>query len=156
MKKTLIAILMLVGLSCLLNAASLYAQENNGDEDKFSFGKIVSVAEDQITVKEYDFAKDADVETTYAISAETELGNINAVKDLVVGDDVVLDYSEKDGQRVVTTLVKEEKAAEAPMAEGDMGQDAAPATEAAVAEPAADAMATEAPVAEAPAQPEGM
>ena len=143
MRKTLMAVLMLVGFSCLLSATPLRAQENAAtDEDKFSFGKIVSVGEGQITVKEYDFAKDADVETVYTLTSETELGNINAVKDLVVGDDVVLDYAEKDGKRMVTTLVKEEKGAETPAAEGT----AAPVVEVKPAEAAPAAPA--APVAE--------
>ena len=151
MKKLLIAVLMLVGLSCLLSLTPVRAQENATDEDKFSFGKIVSVGEGQITVKEYDFAKDADVETVYNLTSETELGNINAVKDLVVGDDVVLDYAEKDGKRMVTTLVKEEKGAEAPVADAQAAVPAAavPAAVVPAAEvkPAAEA-APAAPVAE--------
>ncbi|MBF0122762.1 MAG: hypothetical protein HQL21_05070 [Candidatus Omnitrophica bacterium] len=144
MKKTLMAVLMMVGFSCLLSLTPVRAQENTADEDKFSFGKIVSVGEGQITVKEYDFAKDADVETIYFLTAETELGNVNAVKDLAVGDDIVLDYAEKDGKRTVTTLVKEEKGAETPVAEGEAGQ-AAPVAEAVPVEPVVEAQ----PVSEA-------
>ncbi len=120
MRKTLLAVLMVLGLSCILHLAPAVAQENN-EEDKFSFGKVVSVAADSVTVKEYDFAKDADVETTYTLTPETELGNINAVADLKAGDDIVIDYVEKDGARKVTTLVKEEKGAEAP-ANGETAQ----------------------------------
>ncbi len=90
------------------------------EEDKFSFGKVVSVVDKLVTIKEYDFTKDADVETAYAVSAETELGNINAIADLKVGDDIVIDYVERGGKRVITTLVKEEKGTEAlPGGEGD-------------------------------------
>ena len=59
MKKS--AVMMLVVLGLALTMTSVRAQENAGaDEDKFSFGKIVSVSAQQITVKEYDFAKDAE------------------------------------------------------------------------------------------------
>jgi len=102
-----------VGVMLAFNASKLMAQENV--DDKFSFGKIVTVSGEEIKVKEYDFAKDADVEMTYTVTAETELGNINAVTDLVANDDVVIDYAEKDGKRVVMTLVKEDKGAEAPL-----------------------------------------
>lgn len=88
------------------------------DEDKFSFGKVVSVAEGQVTVKEYDFVKDAGVETVYATTSETEFGNVAALKDLAAGDDIVIDYLEKDGKKLITTLVKEEKGMEAAPAEG--------------------------------------
>ncbi|MBF0569656.1 MAG: hypothetical protein HQL18_02640 [Candidatus Omnitrophica bacterium] len=125
MKKFLIAVLAVLGFSCLVSLTPVRAQENV--EDKFSFGKVVSVADQQITVKEYDFTKDADVETTYSLTPETELGNINAVKDLAVGDDIVLDYAEKDGKRIVTTLVKEEKGGETVPAAEDQAAAPAPA-----------------------------
>jgi cytoskeletal protein RodZ len=134
MRKTLLVAMAILGLSCLLNLTPARAQEN--DEDKFSFGKVVSVAADSVTVKEYDFAKDADVEMSYTLTPETELGNINAVADLKVGDDIVIDYVEKDGKRKVTTLVKEEKGAEAPV-NGEAVQAAAEGTAPAAAEPAA-------------------
>ncbi len=144
MKKSVVSILFVLCCACVLRISSVAAQENN--EDKFSFGKVVSVNAQQVTVKEYDFAKDADVEMVYNVTAETELGNVNAVTDLAANDDIVIDYVEKDGKRVVTTLVKEEKGAET----------AAPAVSAA---PAADApavtpaVAAPAPVADAPAAP---
>ncbi|MBF0618937.1 MAG: hypothetical protein HQL19_02090 [Candidatus Omnitrophica bacterium] len=133
MKKYLMGVVVVLALACSFKLA---VAQDNAEEDKFSFGKIVSVAADQITVKEYDFTKDADVETSYAVTAETELGNINAVKDLVAGDDIVIDYVEKDGKRVVTTLVKEEKGAETPGAPADAAP-AVAAPAAAVAVPAA-------------------
>jgi cytoskeletal protein RodZ len=148
MRKTLLVVLVILGLSCILNLTPARAQEN--DEDKFSFGKVVSVAADSVTVKEYDFAKDADVEMSYTLTPETELGNINAIADLKAGDDIVIDYVEKDGARKVTTLVKEEKGAEAP-ASGEAMQAAAEGTEPAPAEAVAAPVAPAAP--EAPAAP---
>ncbi|MBF0387045.1 MAG: hypothetical protein HQL20_04230 [Candidatus Omnitrophica bacterium] len=118
------------------------------EEDKFSFGKVISVVDGVVTVKEYDFTKDADVETVYTVTAETELGNVNAVADLKAGDDIVIDYLEKDGKRVVTTLVKEEKSTEVMNGEGDAAANAtAPAVNDAV--PAPEAVMNEA----APVQP---
>ena len=113
MKKLMMVVLVALGLAFAVHVPVSVAQENN--EDKFSFGKVASVTAQQITVKEYDFAKDADVEMTYDVTAETELGNVNAVTDLAVNDDIVIDYMEKDGKRVITTLVKEEKGAEVPV-----------------------------------------
>ena len=157
MKKFFMAVLFFLGL-VLTYTPVASAQE--AENDKFSFGKVISVAADSITVKEYDFAKDTDVEVAYSVTPETELGNVNAVADLKADDDVVIDYVEKDGKRVVTTLVKEEKGAEAPAAEAPAevlaaapAADAtAPAAEASAAAPATDAPAAAAPVAdEAPA-----
>ena len=148
MKKIIFATVLALGLAFAAKVPVCAAQEK--DEDKFSFGKVVSVSGQEIKVKEYDFAKDADVEMTYAVTTETELGNINAVTDLKASDDVVIDYTEKDGKRVVTTLVKEDKGAEtAP--EGTPAE-AAPAAAAAPAVEQAPAAAA-APVADAPAAP---
>ena len=145
MKKSTFALLFVLAVVFAVNIPVSFAQENN-NEDKFSFGKVVAVNAQEVTVKEYDFAKDADVEVAYTVTAETELGNVSAVKDLVANDDIVIDYVEKDGKRVVTTLVKEDKGAEAPVIATDV-----PATEAPAAiAPAATAPAATAPVATAP------
>lgn len=113
MKKMILAFLMVMGI--VLAGVRLSAAQEV-DNDKFSFGKVMSVAADQVTIKEYDFAKDADVEVAYTVTSATELGNVASVKDLVADDDVVIDYVEQDGKRVVTTLVREEKGAEVPAA----------------------------------------
>lgn len=134
MKKYFMAALFFIGL-VLVHLPTAVAQE--AENDKFSFGKVVSVTADQVTVREYDFAKDADVEVAYSVTPETELGNVNAVVDLKADDDVVIDYVEKDGKRVVTTLVKEEKGAEAPAPANPAAEVAPAAAEPAAAEPAA-------------------
>ncbi len=152
MKKSTAIMFFALCCACVMRISSVAAQENN--DDKFSFGKVVSVNAQQVTVKEYDFAKDADVEMVYTVTAETELGNVNAVTDLAANDDIVIDYVEKDGKRVVTTLVKEEKgtetaAAAAPAAAPVTPAPAdAPAAAVPAATPATDAPA---PAADAPA-----
>ena len=78
------------------------------DEDKFAFGTVVGAANGEITVQEHAVDQDIDVKSVYTVNAETEFGNIDSVEHLKPGDNVVLDYVEKDGKRTVTTLVKEE------------------------------------------------
>jgi hypothetical protein len=79
------------------------------DEERFGFGKIVGVTLDGLTVQEYDFAKDANVEVIYQLLPDTEIGNISTERPLQIGDDVVFDYRERDCQRILVTLVKEER-----------------------------------------------
>lgn len=78
------------------------------EDDRFAFGKVVSAVAGRVTVREYDFAKDSDVEMTYQITETTELGNIDSIEDLAEGDDVVIDYQLKPAGRRAVTLVKEE------------------------------------------------
>ncbi len=112
--RKLMAVMFLFLSFVLVNVNISRAQED--DNDKFSFGTVVAIAEGQVTIKEYDFANDADVNVVYAVTAETEFGNINALTDLAVNDDIVIDYVEKDGKRSISTLVKEEKGTEVPVA----------------------------------------
>jgi hypothetical protein len=146
MKKLMLVPLVALAMAFAVNIPVAAAQENN-NEDKFSFGKVLSVNAQEVMVKEYDFAKDADVEVPYSITAETELGNVNAVADLAVNDDIVIDYVEKDGKRIVTTLVKEDKGAEAPVAPAEAAPAAGTATAPAVAAPAPAPVAAEVPAA---------
>jgi hypothetical protein len=152
MKRAWVVVLMVAGVMTA-NFTASFAQE--AENDKFSFGKVVNVGSGEITVKEYDFAKDADVDTAYVVTAETEFGNVNALADLVPNDDVVIDYVEKDGKRMVTTLVREEKGAEmnmpAPGPEAENNIEAAPMEDVA-AVPAAVESPDSPALPEAPAQ----
>ena len=80
----------------------------SGEEDRFSFGKVVRVTPIGVTVLEYDFSSDCDKEIEYLVSHKTEYGNVAALGDLRVGDNIVLDYTETEGKRTILILVKEE------------------------------------------------
>ena len=83
------------------------ASESPAGEDQFTFGAVVKVVGNRLTVKEYDFARDADVEREYYTHAETEYGNVAKLEELAPNDQVVLDYTEAGGQRRIAILVKE-------------------------------------------------
>lgn len=83
--------------------------------ENFSFGKIVSASATEIIVKEYDFSSDAEIETTYIATPETEFGNIQKLSDLKPGDAVVLDYTITNGHRRMVTIVCEVDQPETPM-----------------------------------------
>lgn len=95
---------LLVGEPCPADGAVVEASD---DTDKFSFGKVVAVSLQSLTVREFDFAKDTDVEVSYQLLPDTEYGNLSEQRPLRIGDDVVLDYREEAGQRLVSTLVRE-------------------------------------------------
>ncbi len=116
MKKMFVA-LMLGLMFCCMMSLSVKAQE--ADNDMFSFGQVVAIAENQVTIKEYDFVQDSDVEVVYGVTSETEYGNVSSISDLAVSDNVVVDYMEKDGKKIITTLVKEEVGAN--FSEDNMG-----------------------------------
>jgi len=77
--------------------------------DRFSSGKIVRITKTSLTLLEYDFAADADKEFEYVVASETEYGKVEKLKDLQLGDEIVVDFIESEGKRVIMKLVKEEK-----------------------------------------------
>lgn len=77
------------------------------DDDKFSFGRVVAVYAHSFVVREYDFARDRDVDVFYWVTSVTDLVNLPSLAQLAAGDDVVIDYLELAGERIVTTLVRE-------------------------------------------------
>jgi hypothetical protein len=83
-------------------------------EDRFSFGKVVSVSRREVVIREYDFTQDREHDTHYIVPPQTELGNINSLSELKKADDVVMDYILTDGRRTITTLVREAPTPEPP------------------------------------------
>lgn len=84
--------------------------ENAGNNEscRYSFGKVVSVSDRQLAVCEYDFSKDCDAEVVYNVIPDTEFGNVQPLTDLKPDDDVVIDYVEKEGRRVIMIVVREQ------------------------------------------------
>ena len=76
-------------------------------DDFFCFGKVVEVSADTLTIREYDFTLDADVNQTYKVTPSTEYGNVTSLAGLRAGDDVVLDYQRTSTANWITVLVKE-------------------------------------------------
>lgn len=81
-------------------------------DDFFCFGKVVEFTTDTLTIKEYDFARDADVQVSYKVTPQTEYGNVASLEGLKVGDDVVLDYQKTATTNWITILVREETGVE--------------------------------------------
>lgn len=74
---------------------------------KFTFGTVVKVSSETITVKEYSFLQDANVEVEYHANSQTEFGNIAMLAELKSGDSVVLNFIESKGPPLLVAVVKE-------------------------------------------------
>jgi hypothetical protein len=79
--------------------------------DWFSFGKVVRARRHTLVLREYSFAKDADVNIVYHTTGQTEYANFKKLTDLRRGEDVVVNYVVSHKRRTIITIVKEEKAA---------------------------------------------
>ncbi len=78
-----------------------------GEELKYSFGTVVSVGNNQVTVLEYDDDMEKEVEVVYNVNAQTQFKNVNALDELAKDDSIELFYNEKDGNRVASQIIKE-------------------------------------------------
>jgi hypothetical protein len=74
---------------------------------EYSFGRVIAVTESQIIVKEYDYSSEEDVEVVYIITSETVLINVETYVELLIGDDVEIDYKDSNGQKIAMVIAKE-------------------------------------------------
>ena len=85
-------------LTCLLCGISL-AQEQE-EELKYSWGTVSSLSSKQIVITEYDYDADEEVDVTYILDPNVKLHNVNSLKDIVIGNDVWIDYVTRGSGKV--------------------------------------------------------
>lgn len=78
-------------------------------ETSFSYGVVKIAAVDQITVTEYDFDKEEDVEVVYAINAETKFVNFSSIAELKEADEVDIEYRLEGDKRIAVSVSKEQE-----------------------------------------------
>ncbi len=74
------------------------------EETEYSYGTIANVGDGALQVKEYDYDSGADVSVDYTVDAAAKYEGANSLKDVAVGDNVEMDYLEKDGKRVIVSM----------------------------------------------------
>lgn len=88
-----------VFLLCGFCAGTALSQE----EGKFTYGFVKAKTADSITLEETDFdeATGAEnvVETVYYVTPETEYENAGSIADINDGEEIDIEYAEKDGKR---------------------------------------------------------
>jgi len=65
------------------------------------------ITSNQIIIAEYDDETDKELEVTYTIDPEVELKNVNALKDISVGDSVDIEYVVRNGKKVAKVIAVE-------------------------------------------------
>ena len=102
--------------------ANNLAAQQEAEEMKYSFGTVVKVSESEVTVLEYDYSKDQEVEVAYTVNADTQLDNLGSLQELAKDDNIEVYFKEVDGKKVASMLIKESMVEEG--AEGeDPGMD---------------------------------
>ena len=78
-----------------------------GKDEDFAFGTVVSVGDNSLTILEYNFDTEQEVQMTYEANAETKYENVAALKELMANDEVEVNYKEQDGKKVATFISKD-------------------------------------------------
>jgi len=74
------------------------------EETDYSFGTVKLVSPTEITVSEYDYETDNDIDVLYALDSKLELKNVDSADKIAAGDSVDITFVIRDGKKVVTLL----------------------------------------------------
>ena len=85
-------------------AAAPQAGQPAGEEPEYAFGTVKNVSGDQLAINEFDYDTGEEKEVTYAVDSKTQFDNVASLKEVAVGDEVDVDYLEKDGKKVAVTV----------------------------------------------------
>ena len=88
--------------------ASYVCAAEPADTDLFSFGIVMSVSKDKITLQEYDFEQEKQIEVTYLIDSNTQFENVKSADEFVKDDEVEIYYKEANNEKTATVIVKYE------------------------------------------------
>jgi len=97
LRKALILSLGLVVLS--LNVSFIFSQEET-EEIEWVWGDVVTLDENQITVRYLDYETDEEKEITVVCDPETEFENISSISEIKVEDSVSIDYVVREGKNI--------------------------------------------------------
>ncbi|MBU2541773.1 MAG: hypothetical protein KJ593_07720 [Candidatus Omnitrophica bacterium] len=103
MSRDLLVVLVLtLSLMMVSICGVLFAQE---EEIGYIYGIVKSVSPDYITVTEYDYINEQEIDTTYVIDPATELSNVDSLENINMGDNVGIDYIIRDEKRVAKIII---------------------------------------------------
>lgn len=74
------------------------------EEMNYSYGKVFRVSPQEISVTEYDYEKDQEINESYTIDPAIELQNIPSLDRLAAGDEVEIYYDNKNGKKIALII----------------------------------------------------
>lgn len=108
----------LIGLS-----APVYSQPEPlgaAQEDIWvTYGTVSELSDKSIVIKEFDFETEQEKAVSYTIDSGTEMKNVSQISEIKLGDDVVIEFVEKNDIKLARSITKEKAVAE-PNASGEV------------------------------------
>jgi len=106
MFKNIFSLVLIAALAAGIGTAPTAAQEMDEVLD-FTFGKIVRIGKDQVTILEFDFDNEVDVEMAYDVSSETEFAEGESLSTYLIGDEVEIEFRQDGNKRVIVFIAKD-------------------------------------------------
>ena len=107
--KRYLVVAAVLALGLLIYPGISLAQEEEVEEKlDYSWGIVSSISSNQVVVIEYDYDTQEDINVTYTLDPKVELKNVESLKDIKEGDNVVIDYAIKDGKKLAKIITIEE------------------------------------------------
>jgi len=89
-----------------------FAESEDEHGDAFSYGTISNVSSGAITVQEYNYETDEELEAVYVVGPETEFKNANSLQDISAGVNVDIIFDVVDGKKNAKSISVEEPASD--------------------------------------------
>lgn len=80
------------------------AAVDEGPEPEYAFGTVKQISGQELTLTEFDYDTNKEKEVSYTIDATAELNNVQSASEIVVGDEVDVDYFVRDGKNVAVVV----------------------------------------------------
>lgn len=104
--KRYLVVAMVLALSLAFSVSGVaLAQEE--EEIRYTWGKVSSVSSEEIVISEYDYDTGEIIDVVYTLVPNTELKNVNSLKDIAVGDSADIEYVVIDGKKMAKVIVVE-------------------------------------------------
>ncbi len=123
MRKPIIRIVGVLGLLVAFAGSRVWAEEapaaapavvqtealseagvDEGPEPEYAFGTVKQISGQELTLTEFDYDTNKEKEVAYTIDATAELNNVKSASEIVVGDEVDVDYFVRDGKNVAVVV----------------------------------------------------
>ena len=78
----------------------------------FAYGTVVNVAEDYLTVSEYDYENDEEVEKNYFVDSQAEIKGADSILGIAVDDNVDIAYRISNGKNIAQSITVEKPSEE--------------------------------------------
>ncbi|OGX25463.1 MAG: hypothetical protein A2787_09950 [Omnitrophica WOR_2 bacterium RIFCSPHIGHO2_01_FULL_48_9] len=89
-------------------ASAAASDSSDAIDISYSYGIVTSVSPEEITLLEYDYDRDEEVQVVYKIAADTEFNNIGSVDKIAKNDEVEIYYVDEAGIKTAKSIEKEE------------------------------------------------